>query len=84
MLKLKYLDDYITARIAVADYYDRAFANHPKITTPFRSAFSTHVFHQYTLTLNDVDRDGLNACLAEPQYSFDAVLPGARTQAKDV
>ncbi len=64
-VKLKHLDNYIKARIAVADYYDKAFANHPKITTPFRSKFSTHVFHQYTLTLNDVDRDGLNAFLAE-------------------
>lgn len=64
-VKLKYLDNYIKARIAVADYYDKAFANHPKIATPYRAPFSNHVFHQYTLTLNDVDRNGLNAWLAE-------------------
>lgn len=64
-VKLKYLDNYIKARIAVADYYDNAFANHPKITTPYRAPYTTHAFHQYTLTLNNVDRDGLNAWLAE-------------------
>lgn len=64
-IKLKYLDQYLKARIAVADFYDRAFANNPKITTPFRAPYSTHVFHQYTLTLNGVDRDGLNKWLAD-------------------
>jgi dTDP-4-amino-4,6-dideoxygalactose transaminase len=64
-IKLKHLDEYIKARQTVADFYDKAFANHPKITTPFRASYCTHVFHQYTLVLNDVDRDGLNAFLAE-------------------
>lgn len=64
-IKLKYLDSYLKARVAVADFYDRAFAKHPKITTPFRAPYSTHVFHQYTLLLNGVDRDGLNKWLAE-------------------
>ena len=64
-IKLKYLDKYIKARQAVADFYDKAFAGNPKITTPYRASYCTHVFHQYTLVLNDVDRDGLNAFLAE-------------------
>jgi dTDP-4-amino-4,6-dideoxygalactose transaminase len=64
-IKLRYLDSYIDARRKVADYYDAAFANHPKITTPFRASYSKHVFHQYTMVLNGVDRDGLNAHLAK-------------------
>ncbi|MGN6401531.1 MAG: DegT/DnrJ/EryC1/StrS family aminotransferase [Flavisolibacter sp.] len=64
-IKLKYLDDYINARRAVADYYDAAFANHPKIKTPFRAAYSRHVFHQYTLILEGVDRNKLHDYLAE-------------------
>lgn len=64
-IKLRDLDNYIAARTAAADYYDAAFANHPKITTPFRAAYSKHVFHQYTLTLHNVNRDALNAYLAE-------------------
>lgn len=64
-IKLRELDNYIAARRAAADYYDAAFANNAKIKTPFRAAYSKHVFHQYTLTLNGVNRDGLNAYLAE-------------------
>lgn len=63
-IKLKKLNAYMAARRKAADYYDRAFAGNPKITTPFRASYSNHVFHQYTLILNDVDRDGLNQYLA--------------------
>jgi len=64
-IKLKHLNEYINARQAVADFYDNAFANNPKIMTPYRADYCTHVFHQYTLVINDVNRDGLNAFLAE-------------------
>lgn len=64
-VKLKHLDEYITARRAAADFYDKAFATHSKITTPYRASYSNHVFHQYTLLLEGVDRDGLNRHLAE-------------------
>jgi dTDP-4-amino-4,6-dideoxygalactose transaminase len=64
-VKLKSLDKYIKARVAVADFYDRAFANNSRITTPYRAPYTTHVFHQYTLILNGVDRDGLNKWLEE-------------------
>jgi UDP-2-acetamido-2-deoxy-ribo-hexuluronate aminotransferase len=63
-VKLKKLDEYISARRAAADYYDNAFKAHPKITTPYRASYSHHVFHQYTLTLEGVDRNGLNEFLA--------------------
>lgn len=64
-IKLRELDNYIAARKLAADYYDATFANNEKIKTPVRAAYSSHVFHQYTLTLNGVNRDGLNAYLAE-------------------
>jgi len=51
-IKLKYLDAYINARIQAADHYDEAFKNNSKIITPFRAAYSKHVFHQYTIVLN--------------------------------
>lgn len=63
-VKLKELDHYIEARRKAADYYDKAFANHPKITTPYRAPYSHHVFHQYTLLLEGVNRNGLNEFLA--------------------
>jgi UDP-2-acetamido-2-deoxy-ribo-hexuluronate aminotransferase len=64
-VKLPLLDNYIEARRKAADFYDNAFANNAKITTPFRSSYSTHVFHQYTLDLNGVDRDGLQKYLED-------------------
>lgn len=64
-IKLKKLDEYNAARQAVAALYNNAFANHPAITTPFVAGYSTHVYHQYTLQLKGVDREGLVAYLAE-------------------
>jgi dTDP-4-amino-4,6-dideoxygalactose transaminase len=53
-IKLRELDNYIAARRKAADYYDAAFAGNAKITTPFRAAYTNHVFHQYTLVLEGV------------------------------
>ena len=63
-IKLRELDNYNVARRKVADNYDAAFANHPKITMPYRATYSKHVFHQYTLLLEGVNRDGLIEDLA--------------------
>ena len=63
-IKLPLLDNYIVARRKAADFYDKAFAGHSKITTPARASYGNHVFHQYTLLLEGVDRDGLNKFLA--------------------
>ncbi len=58
-VKLKRLDEYAAKRRAAADYYDRAFAGNPHLKTPVRYSKSTHVFHQYTLVTNDIDRKAL-------------------------
>jgi UDP-2-acetamido-2-deoxy-ribo-hexuluronate aminotransferase len=63
-IKLRELDGYAKARNAAAAYYDKAFANHPKVKTPARAKNSTHVFHQYTLQLKGVDRAALKDYLA--------------------
>lgn len=69
-VKLPLLDSYIDARRKAADFYDKAFAGNKKIGTPFRSNYSKHVFHQYTLVLEnetnpEAFRDGMVAFLAE-------------------
>lgn len=64
-IKLKHLDEYIAARRKAADFYDKKLDGHPKITIPFRAANNKHVFHQYTLLLNDVNRDALHEYLAK-------------------
>jgi dTDP-4-amino-4,6-dideoxygalactose transaminase len=58
-VKLKYLDQYNTARQRAAEYYDNAFKGNSKIQNPVRAKQSTHIFHQYTLVLKNVDREGL-------------------------
>lgn len=66
-IKLGKLDGYNKARKAVADFYNKAFAGNAKIQTPFVAPYSDHVYHQYTLVLNGVDRDGLSAYLTAQQ-----------------
>ncbi|MBR5604655.1 MAG: DegT/DnrJ/EryC1/StrS family aminotransferase [Bacteroidales bacterium] len=55
-IKLKHLDEYIKARQEAAAYYDKAFSVTDKIITPKKSYFTTHVYHQYVMVLNGVDR----------------------------
>lgn len=62
-VKLKHLDEYIKARQKAADYYDRELSGIHGITTPSRSTFSTHVFHQYTLMI-EANRDELQKTLS--------------------
>jgi dTDP-4-amino-4,6-dideoxygalactose transaminase len=62
-VKLRHLDTYIDARREVAAAYDAAFAAIPGVRIPFRSADSRHVFHQYTLILENADRTTLQAHL---------------------
>jgi UDP-2-acetamido-2-deoxy-ribo-hexuluronate aminotransferase len=63
--KLPHLDEYCDARRAAADIYDQAFAGIEGLTTPPRAAYSTHVFHQYTLQVDGGRRDALKAYLQE-------------------
>lgn len=65
VIKLKKLDEYIAARNKVAEYYDNELSKIPGIRVPERTPQSNHVFHQYTLQLDGIDRDGLHKFLAE-------------------
>jgi len=71
-IKLPHLDSYCDARRDVARFYNKAFAESDKITTPITGKCNTetlcsdcncHVFHQYTLKLNGVNRADLQAHL---------------------
>lgn len=55
-VKLPFLDGYCAARKHVAEYYNTAFAEIDQLETPRTSEQSTHVFHQYTLKTNNIDR----------------------------
>mgnify|MGYP003292461833 CR=1 FL=1 len=73
--KLPHLNTYIANRQRAAAYYDQAFANNPHILTPGRDSHSTHVFHQYTLRLINVDRDQVKAHLAEKKIPAMVYYP---------
>ncbi len=74
-IKLKHLDKYNKARQKAASYYNHAFAGHLKIKTPVTASFSNHVYHQYTLVLNNVDREGLMKHLAEKGIASAVYYP---------
>ena len=65
--KLPKLDAYNKARQSAARKYNAAFKNHPNIITPKASngceticdSCDCHVFHQYTLKIQNADRDAL-------------------------
>ena len=59
-IKLRKLNTYNEARRAAADYYDKAFSTIKELSIPHRVAHSSHVFHQYTLKLDEkIDRNAL-------------------------
>lgn len=63
-IKLKHLDEYAECRNRAAAFYDKVFENNLKIKIPRRVKYSNHVFHQYTLQLNGVNRAELKEFLA--------------------
>ena len=80
--KLPLLDGYNEARRKAADYYDEAFAENPNILTPKRAAYSTHVFHQYTLRILNGQRNELQKFLTEKEVPAMIYYPIALRKQK--
>lgn len=64
LAKLKRLDVYTAARRWAAAQYDKHLVSCSQLIVPQRAAYSSHVFHQYTLLLKG-DRDNFRAKLKE-------------------
>lgn len=62
-VKLKYLDNYAKARNEAAQYYDHQLQAIDGLQIPVKSSKSTHVFHQYTLKVENGKRDALQQFL---------------------
>jgi UDP-2-acetamido-2-deoxy-ribo-hexuluronate aminotransferase len=75
-VKLKYLSEFNTARKRVADFYDEAFAGCLSLILPERSAYSTHIFHQYTLKVKNGKRDELKKYLESFKIPTMVYYPG--------
>lgn len=73
-VKLRHLNHFNAARIAAADYYDQAFNGLPGVTIPFRAPYSSHVFHQYTLQIEE-GRDSVQSKLKEAGISSAIYYP---------
>jgi UDP-2-acetamido-2-deoxy-ribo-hexuluronate aminotransferase len=66
-VKLARLDEYASKRRAAADFYDEAFQNQPQLKIPCRYTRSSHVFHQYTMVTQHIDRKALIDHLASKE-----------------
>ena len=64
-VKLPHLDEYNRARLAAAEKYNAALSDIAGLETPVTSAFTTHIFHQYTLKVKNGQRDALKKHLDE-------------------
>ena len=65
-IKLKKLDQYILNRQKAANYYDKNLKDLDQLKIPSRNIDSNHVFHQYTIKLDDnIVRDDLIQYLAK-------------------
>jgi dTDP-4-amino-4,6-dideoxygalactose transaminase len=62
-IKLGHLDEYTVARQKAAAKYDELLGNISEIKIPIRSKPSSHVFHQYTIKVNNNKRDDLKKYL---------------------
>ncbi len=74
-VKLNYLDQYAESRAAAANYYSVQLADVKELITPSINAFSTHVFHQYTLRILDGRRDALQQHLRKREIPTGIYYP---------
>jgi len=70
--KLPHLDAFSSARRAAADRYDQGLEGIAGVQTPVRAAYSTHVFHQYTLRVLGDDPEKRDALM---KHLSDADIP---------
>ena len=92
VVKLRHLPAAQAARQAVAARYDAALATVPGLQIPARDPRSSHVFHQYTIQVENGRRDALQVHLrahgipsavyyplpvhAQPAYAYLGYQPG--------
>ncbi len=74
-IKLRHLNEYSESRAKAAQLYDTLLQDVKEIITPSRVSNSTHVFHQYVLKTNGVDRDELRAYLQSENIPCNIYYP---------
>ena len=74
-VKLKYLEDYGQARQQAAAFYTEQLNSDFNVLTPVEAKHSTHVYHQYTLRLQEVDRENVVKILKEKGIATGVYYP---------
>ena len=75
-IKLKYLDKYNKRRQEAASLYNASFDRIDEIEVPFvESDIDSHVYHQYTLKINNGKRDELADHLQKNKIPFGIYYP---------
>ena len=64
-VKLRELDDFNKRRQNVAKIYDDEFSSIKGIITPYREKYTEHVYHQYTIKVDESKRDQLKSFLSD-------------------
>ena len=64
-IKLKYIDDFTERRRQLAERYNKELSSYSDIILPKKCSYSTHVYHQYNLRIQNSKRDTLKSYLAE-------------------
>lgn len=62
-VKLRHLDEFTLARRQVAARYDEALCDQKGLSIPAKNAFSSHIYHQYTLLLDKRIRNEVQSTL---------------------
>jgi dTDP-4-amino-4,6-dideoxygalactose transaminase len=74
-IKLKHLDEFITARINLANQYNKALKNIADVELPKTAGGTTHTYNQYTLKVKANMRDELQAFLKEKGIPTQVYYP---------
>ncbi len=64
-VKLQYLDEYNEKRKKAAAFYDERLSRVSFIDIPKKTEQSTHIYHQYTIKLKNIDRNEFKSYLAD-------------------
>jgi len=73
-IKLNHLDEYGQARQKAAQFYSEMLQDEPGLTVPKVARFSTHVYHQYTLLIEE-GRDAVRDYLQEAGVASGVYYP---------
>ena len=74
-VKLKYLNNYNQARNLMAENYNKAFSSVEQLQIPELNKNSTHVYHQYTLKVQNGKRDDLMKYLEQNEIETRVYYP---------